>query len=438
MLEGLQKIATRDGGAGAFVELLDEIPSLRVLDTTSNQVSEARARILDVLLKHRQHDQQRMVESTKSRPTIIMSPTPPRPLRQTSAFESISFDLTEAEAEDDEAGNDVIMNDEKALLKNVLEQPMDASGGPAIDLSHAYFNLLTSNFSPKRIITYSSVGNIYDAHDDELDGATLMVRSLYMHTAGAMNEVRASVVGELKHIQHDNIMRITAQLLGPSVYCFLYDLRNRKSLRDILENEYARTAFSWNLRVKTMLCIAQALHYVHEGDQSRRKPSFHGDINPSNIFVASDYSVAKLSGCGLSRLIATDRGRFHSGEAVFGSRGYRCPRYERGSCQYDAASDMFSFGVIAAELLTGCLQGTRKNPNGMSNDVLFDNLFGENPFEADLKLRPVAHRQVLESIGQIAAACMNLVPSSRPSAAAVIQFIAGIPLLPEPLTNDNA
>lgn len=409
-----------DGGAGVFVELLDDIPSLQILDLTENEISEARTRILDVLLKHRQHDQQRSESEGKPRIPVLMSPTPKKPMQQKAARA-----VHEIEA-GRELKEEFAIEEGLDLVKSLLSKPLSLEWTSA-DLPHVYFNRLTGNFSPKRILNHSAIGNLYDATNDEVGDVALVVRSLYMHAAGALTEVRANVVAELKHNKHANILQATAQALGPSLYCFLYDLTEFKSLQEILENGDERKTFTWTTRVKVLLDIARALEYTHSGGgaNSHRKPSFHGDIKPSNIFVAQDFSIAKLSGSGLSRLIATDRGRFLSGDVVFGSRGYRCPRYERGSCQYDFASDMFSFGIVVAEILTGCLQGTKKNALGMSNDALFDNFYGDSPFEAD-PMAGVTVRSVLEAIGQLAAACMNPVLSRRPSASTVVQFLAAI------------
>ena len=89
--------------------------------------------------------------------------------------------------------------------------------------------------------------------------------------------------------------------------------------------------------------IANALDYAH------RKGVIHRDIKPSNVLVAEDGRVV-LTDFGL----ALDVGQGSVGE-VFGSPHYMAPEQARSSANAVSQSDLYSFGVILYEMLTGAV-----------------------------------------------------------------------------------
>jgi serine/threonine protein kinase len=168
--------------------------------------------------------------------------------------------------------------------------------------------------------------------------------------------------------------------------------------------------------------VASALDYLHSGGPDR-KQLFHGDVHPSNIYVSSDYATVQLSDAGWSRLVATDRETFRSGDVVFGARAYRCPRYERGSCAYDASSDMFSLGVVLAELMTGQLQRSKsKESSGMAYDVYYEHIVTQKDISTDAAAGPIA-AGIKQSLEQVMISCMSPMPARRPTAKTVVQIL---------------
>jgi hypothetical protein len=78
-------------------------------------------------------------------------------------------------------------------------------------------------------------------------------------------------------------------------------------------------------------------------------------------------------------------------------------------------------------MLTGRLQGSQRDATGLSNDVLYDNILGDEPFTAD-PMAGSTSQSVLEALGKVAASCMSHMFHLRPSASVVVDFIAGIPI----------
>jgi serine/threonine protein kinase len=113
--------------------------------------------------------------------------------------------------------------------------------------------------------------------------------------------------------------------------------------------------------------VARAFHFLHTDGVDNLK-IFHRDIKSSNICHTPDYTAKKLIDCGMSKFIPEDKDASHgasvtpilktSGAAAFGTPGSICPNYQWrfGCVSYKAACDVYSIGVVFAELIVGCLQ----------------------------------------------------------------------------------
>lgn len=112
---------------------------------------------------------------------------------------------------------------------------------------------------------------------------------------------------------------------------------------------------------------------------------FHRDIKSANICLAEDFT-ARLIDCGLAKFVPDENAdkspwsvtpsiRSTYRGLAFGTPGYMCPEYvgnkgEGISCPFIAAFDMFSIGVVMAELILGCLTGG-KTRNGKTIDSVY-------------------------------------------------------------------
>ncbi|KAI3743863.1 hypothetical protein L1987_56930 [Smallanthus sonchifolius] len=135
----------------------------------------------------------------------------------------------------------------------------------------------------------------------------------------------------------------------------VYEFMPNKSLEDHLFRNILE-ALPWQRRLQIMLGAAQGLAYLHEELEAQ---VIFRDFKTSNILLDEDFNP-KLSDFGLAREGPTE-GNTHVSTQVMGTHGYAAPDYiETG--HLTAKSDVWSFGIVLYEILTGRKSLERNRP----------------------------------------------------------------------------
>ncbi|XP_009594763.1 putative serine/threonine-protein kinase PBL19 [Nicotiana tabacum] len=135
----------------------------------------------------------------------------------------------------------------------------------------------------------------------------------------------------------------------------VYEFMSNRSLEDHLFNT-AFPVLSWKRRLQIALGAAEGLTYLHEELEVQ---VIYRDFKSSNVLLDDDF-MPKLSDFGLAREGPTGM-HTHVSTAVVGTWGYAAPDYiETG--HLTAKSDVWSFGVVLYEILTGRRSLERNRP----------------------------------------------------------------------------
>ena len=413
-----------DEGAGEFLEHLDINKSLLTLDLAGNTVSSSRMLILDMLLKqHRKKMPAARDEVSAGEDHPVGFLSSPKQGFNNSAVVSLHQEIDP---------------DRIIECRNLIEHAIHDKS--AVKVFPEFASLCTNNFNTRNLLSYGAFGDLFDGSDtlDSLNKEnkqTYAVRRLLLGSAGVLTDIRVRVLDELatlKEIGHPCIMPFIAYSTeaNDTRCCFFYDIKSYEALSEYIDDEDKRRQMTWSFRIKILKDVIGAVNFLHtagasgsgggHSQKNKMRPSFHGDIKSSNIVIDDNYS-AKLVDCGLSRLLATDRDRFQRGDVVFGTRGYRCPRYERG-WKYTAESDIFSIGIVSAEIIGGKLQNhvdssSQKNPYDFYYRCVFEKKFILDPLGGPVD------KNAAGALCQMALACMNSEPGRRPSASALLKML---------------
>ncbi|KAK8681514.1 hypothetical protein V6N13_053916 [Hibiscus sabdariffa] len=132
-----------------------------------------------------------------------------------------------------------------------------------------------------------------------------------------------------------------------------------------LENHLFRWGaepLTWGTRLKIAKGAAQGLAFLHTSEKS----VIYRDFKASNILLDGDYN-AKLSDFGLAKFGPID-GNSHVTTRVMGTYGYAAPEYVATGHLY-VKSDVYGFGVVLLEMLTGRRALDTNRPSGEHNLV---------------------------------------------------------------------
>jgi PAS domain S-box-containing protein len=105
------------------------------------------------------------------------------------------------------------------------------------------------------------------------------------------------------------------------------------------------------------IALAASLGQVH------RRGFIHKDIKPSNVFANAAMDHAWLTGFGIASRLSSERRAVEPAELIAGTLAYMAPEQTgRMNRSVDARSDLYAFGVVLYELLTGSLPFTASDP----------------------------------------------------------------------------
>ncbi|EEF47185.1 pto-interacting protein 1 [Ricinus communis] len=204
---------------------------------------------------------------------------------------------------------------------------------------------VTDNFGTKSLIGKGSYGREY--YGILKSGQAAVIKKL--DTSEQPEDKFLAQVSLISQLKHENLVQLLGYCVDENARILAYELASNGSLHDILHGRkgvkgaQSDPGLSWQQRVKIAVGAAKGLEYLHEKADPR---IIHHDIKSSNILIFDD-DVAKISDLDLlnqaldmeERLQAIDEGTFDYEYAM--------------TSQSNAKGDVYGFGVVLLELLTG-------------------------------------------------------------------------------------
>ncbi|XP_073004948.1 cysteine-rich receptor-like protein kinase 25 [Typha latifolia] len=202
----------------------------------------------------------------------------------------------------------------------------------------------TNGFSDANKLGEGGFGPVYKGM--LLGGQEIAVKRLSWTSRQGLVELRNEVVLVAK-LQHRNLVRLLGFCLEEKEKLLVYEYLPHKSLDTILFDSSRRGKLDWGSRYKIIEGIGRGLLYLHKDSCLK---IVHRDLKASNILLDGDMNP-KISDFGLAKLVNVDETQWNTSR-IAGTYGYMAPEYALHGI-FSTKSDVFSYGVIVLEILTG-------------------------------------------------------------------------------------
>ncbi|XP_057472685.1 probable serine/threonine-protein kinase PBL7 [Actinidia eriantha] len=206
----------------------------------------------------------------------------------------------------------------------------------------------TVGFGKSNVIGHGGFGLVYRGVLQ--DGRKVAVK--LMDRAGKQGEEEFKVEVELLSRLHSPYLLALIGYCTDSnhkllVYEFMANGGLQEHLYPISGTNTIPSRLEWEARLSIALEAAKGLEYLHE---HASPPVIHRDFKSSNILLDKNFH-AKVSDFGLAK-IGSDKAGSHVSTRVLGTQGYVAPEYALTG-HLTTKSDVYSYGVVLLELLTG-------------------------------------------------------------------------------------
>ncbi|OAY52998.1 hypothetical protein MANES_04G128300v8 [Manihot esculenta] len=205
----------------------------------------------------------------------------------------------------------------------------------------------TADFTNNNLIGVGGCGQVY--RGELPDGEVVAIKKLkYVAGQAEMEGAQLQFETEIEtisRVRHRNLVKVIGYCSDKADKLFVCEFVPNKSLKYHLQRK-GNQINNWSNRMKIALGSAKGLTYLHEGCTPT---IIHRDIKSENILLDHNFEP-KIADFGLAKEILDYQ--THVSTKLKGTFGYLAPEYVKDKRLTDK-SDVFSFGVVLLELITG-------------------------------------------------------------------------------------
>ncbi|KAM7257936.1 hypothetical protein ACFE04_013677 [Oxalis oulophora] len=294
--------------------------------------------------------------------------------------------------------------------------------------SFAELKSATKGFSRGLVIGEGGFGSVYKALLTLNNHFTIHVAVKQLNRHGFQGHKEwINEVNFLGVVNHPNLVKLVG-------YCaeddergiqrlLVYELMHNRSLENHLLTGL-HTPLSWMTRLKIAQDAARGLAYLHEEMDFQL---IFRDFKTSNILLDEDFN-AKLSDFGLARQGPLE-GQSHVSTTVVGTVGYAAPEYVQTG-RLTCKSDVWSFGVVLYEVITGRRALERNLPRGEQKLLEWVRPYVSDTKKFHLIVDPRLEGQYCvksaQRLASLANKCLMKQPKSRPKMSEVVEILGNI------------
>ncbi|KAK8522771.1 hypothetical protein V6N13_115724 [Hibiscus sabdariffa] len=296
---------------------------------------------------------------------------------------------------------------------------------------------VTNNFSEENILGRGGFGTVYKG---ELhDGTKIAVKRMESGVVSdkGLAEFK-SEIAVLTKVRHRHLVTLLGYCLDGNERLLVYEYMPQGTLSRHLFNWKAEglKPLEWTRRITIALDVARGVEYLHGLAQ---QSFIHRDLKPSNILLGDDMR-AKVADFGLVRLAPMD-GKQSIETRLAGTFGYLAPEYAVTG-RVTTKVDVFSFGVILMELISGRKALDETQPEESIHLVTWFRrmCMNKDTFRKAIDTTIELDEETFASIStvsELAGHCSSREPYQRPDMSHVVNVLSSLAELWKPSEPDS-
>ncbi|XP_073056080.1 receptor-like serine/threonine-protein kinase NCRK isoform X1 [Primulina eburnea] len=301
--------------------------------------------------------------------------------------------------------------------------------GSIVQFSYSELESATNRFSDANLIGLGGSSHVYCGN--LRDGRTVAVKRMKIQGGPDAEHIFLTEIELISRLHHCHVV----PLLG---YCsehqgkraerlLVFEYIPNGNLRECLDGNSGQF-LDWNTRIAIALGAARGLEYLHEAAAPR---ILHRDVKSTNILLDENWR-AMITDLGMAKHLQKDGiiSCSSSPARMQGTFGYFAPEYAivgRASLK----SDVFSFGVVLLELITGQKPIHESSNKGEESLVIWATPHLHDHKRvisklSDPRLKGTFQEEEMQVMAYLAKECLLLDPESRPSMSEVVQILSTI------------
>ncbi|XP_068132667.1 interleukin-1 receptor-associated kinase 4 isoform X2 [Hyperolius riggenbachi] len=318
----------------------------------------------------------------------------------------------------------------KRCSQTAHESPVSQSAHPEENDEETGFSIfsfnelskVTRNFDERPIseggnkIGEGGFGVVFQGY---IKSEKVAIKKLTTIIDGSFQDLKDQFNQEIKTMakcQHENIVKLLGFSNDGDQYCLVYTYMSNGSLLDRLACLNNTAPLSWNRRCNITIGTARGLNYLHENNHA------HRDIKSANILLDVDFTP-KLSDFGLARATGQYANTMMT-ERIVGTTAYMAPEALRG--EVTIKSDIFSFGVVLLEIISGLSPFDEERNPPLLLDIKEEIEEEEKTLEEYVDKKMDVVFDSLEKMYLLASRCLNQMKNKRPTISTVLHSLEDI------------
>ncbi|GKV25799.1 hypothetical protein SLEP1_g35189 [Rubroshorea leprosula] len=289
----------------------------------------------------------------------------------------------------------------------------------------AELQLATNSFSEENLVAEGSLGSVYKAEFP--DGHVVAVKNINMVSLSFCEEEQfMDVIRRASQLRHPNIITLLGYCVENGQHLIVYEYVRNFSLDDALHNE-AHKPLPWGLRLCIALGIARALNYLHS---KFSPPVAHCTIKSANILLDEELMPRICdSGLAILRSFMSNSVKLKASEIAIADTGYVAPEHGQPGSD-NTKSDVYAFGVLLLELLTGRRPFDSSRPEWEQSLVKWASLQLHDSTcldqMVDPRIRETFSSRALSGFADIISLCIQTVMEFRPQMSEIVEYLTSL------------